>query len=115
MGKTVKQQYLLHMSSQYGELRPTIAKIGSGVWGTSANFNEFRVLASLLAHRRPTKLCTMFGRLLGYYNIYIFGGYRPRTEFRQVFSYRPIGCFPAVMWIMWVKVCEMFVILTSIS
>jgi len=26
------------------------------------------------AHRRPTKLCTMFGRLLGCYTIYTFSG-----------------------------------------
>jgi len=53
--KLVKQQYLLHMSAQYGELRPTIAaEIGSGVWGTPANFNGFRVLALLLqGHRSP--------------------------------------------------------------
>jgi len=50
--KIVKQQYLPHMSSQYGELRPT-----SGwdqfviVWGTTANFNGFR----LLQHRRSTE------------------------------------------------------------
>jgi len=42
--KLVKQQYLLYMSPQYGEL----AEIGSGVWGTPANFNRFRVLAALL-------------------------------------------------------------------
>jgi len=29
---------------------PLTAEIGSGVWGTSANFNGFRVLAALL-HR----------------------------------------------------------------
>jgi len=42
--KHVKQQYLLHMSAQYGELLPTI----SLVWGTPANFNGFLVLAALL-------------------------------------------------------------------
>jgi len=36
------------MSTQYGELGPLTAEIGSGVWGTSANFNGFRVFASLL-------------------------------------------------------------------
>jgi len=37
------------MSSQYGELRgPLAAEIGLPVWGTSANFNGFRVLAALL-------------------------------------------------------------------
>ena len=35
--KLVKQQYVLHKSSQYGEL-----------WGTPANFNGCRVLAALL-------------------------------------------------------------------
>jgi len=37
--KFVKQQYLLHMSLQYGELRPAIAaEIDPVVWGTPANF-----------------------------------------------------------------------------
>ena len=43
------------MSSQYGELRPMAAEIGSVVWGTPANFNWFRVLASLLQRRRSTE------------------------------------------------------------
>jgi len=38
------------MSLQYGELWPLMAEIGSGVWGTTANFNC--VLASLLQQRR---------------------------------------------------------------
>ena len=46
--KLVKQQYLPHTSSQYGELRPIAAEIGSVVWGAQANFNGFRVLAALL-------------------------------------------------------------------
>jgi len=46
--KLLKQQYLLHMSPQYGELRPLAAEIGLVVWVTPANFNEFRVLAALL-------------------------------------------------------------------
>jgi len=37
--KLVKQQYLLHMFSQYGELSPLTAEIHSGVLGTPANFN----------------------------------------------------------------------------
>ena len=44
--KLVKRQYLLRMSPQYGELDPLAAEIGSGVWGTPANFNGFRVLAA---------------------------------------------------------------------
>jgi len=31
---------------------PLTADIGSGVWGTLANFNGFRVLPSLLDRRR---------------------------------------------------------------
>jgi len=51
--KLVRQQYLLHMSLQYGELRPTIAaEIISLVWNTPVNFNGFRVLAALL-HGTP--------------------------------------------------------------
>ena len=46
--KPVKQQYVLQMSSQYAELQPLAAEIGLPVWGTPANFNGFRVLASLL-------------------------------------------------------------------
>ena len=37
-----------------------------------------------VAHRRPTKLCTMFGCLLGWYTVFIFGGSCPVTEFCQV-------------------------------
>jgi len=58
------------------------------VWGTAANFNGFRVLPSLywsdVAHRRPTKLCTMFGCLLGCYAIYTFSRALPLTEFCTV-------------------------------
>jgi len=46
--KFVKQQYLLHMSSQYGE-------VDWRVWGTPANFNGFRLLASLLQRRRSAE------------------------------------------------------------
>jgi len=47
--KLVKQQYLIYMSPQYGEHRPTIAsEIVSLVWGTPGNFNGFGVLSALL-------------------------------------------------------------------
>jgi len=46
--KTVKQQYVLYMSPQYGELGPLASEIGSTIWGTPANFNGFRVLEALL-------------------------------------------------------------------
>ena len=44
----VKQQYLPHMSLQYGDFGLLAAEIVSLVWGTPANFNEFHVLAALL-------------------------------------------------------------------
>jgi len=46
--KLVKQQYLLHMSSQHGELRPTNGWDRLASLGTPANFNGFHVLRSLL-------------------------------------------------------------------
>jgi len=46
--KIVKQQYLPHMSLQYGELSPLAAVIGPVVWGTPAIVNGFCVLAALL-------------------------------------------------------------------
>jgi len=54
--RTVEQQYLLHISSQYGELRPSTAEMGWRIWGTPANFNGFLVLASLLHRRRSTEV-----------------------------------------------------------
>ena len=49
--KGVKQQYLPtcpHIMANFG---PLTAEIGSGVWGTPANFNGFRVLAALPQRR----------------------------------------------------------------
>jgi len=54
---------------------PLAAEICWRVWGTPANFNGLCVLASLLHRRHSTEvnqLCTMFGRLLGWYAIYTF-------------------------------------------
>jgi len=47
--KIVKQQYVLQMSSQHMvNFCPLAAELGLPVWGTPANFNDFRVLAALL-------------------------------------------------------------------
>jgi len=69
------------MTSQYGEFRPTRGEIGSVVWNTPANFNGFRVLASLLQRRRLTEAnqtlhdaCPSPG-LVGLHCIYIFGAH----------------------------------------
>ena len=85
----VKRQYLYHMSQNMANVGPLTAEIDSGVWGTPANFNRFHVLPSLycseVAHRKPTKLCTMFSRLLGCYIVYTFlGGSCSLMEFCQV-------------------------------
>ena len=54
----LKQQYLLHTFSWYGG--PLAAEIDWRVWGTPANFNGFRVLASLLQRRRSTEVIHSF-------------------------------------------------------
>jgi len=48
---------------------PLAAEIGVLVWGTPANFNGFRLLhryCSDVAEWKPTKLCMMFVRFLGW-------------------------------------------------
>jgi len=67
---------------------PLAAEIGPVVWGTPANFNGFRVLASFLQRHRSTEANqTLHGvwpcpGLVHY--ICIFGGSCPVTEFCQV-------------------------------
>jgi len=65
---------------------PLTVEICWQVWGTPANFNGFASClryCSDVAHRRPTKLCTLFGRLLGWYRLYIFGGSCPWQNFAR--------------------------------
>jgi len=71
--KRVKQHYLLHTSSQYGELPLTsgwdrLAGLGQQI---STGFALWLRYCSDFAQRRSTKLCTMFLRLLSWYIIYI--------------------------------------------
>ena len=75
--KLIKQQYVLHMSPQHGELRPT--KGWDRFWslGHRSKFQRvsrlaFITAATLLTRGRPN--CTMFGRLLRWYTIYTFSG-----------------------------------------
>jgi len=89
--KLVNQQYLFHMSSQYGKLGPLAAEIGPVVWGTPANFNGFRVfLASLLQRRRSTEANQTLHdvwpspALLHYIHVYIFESSYAVTEFYEV-------------------------------
>ena len=63
-----------HNMMNFGALS---AEIDWRVCGTPANFNRFRAwlrYCSDVAHRRPTKLCTMFSCLLGCYTIHTFSG-----------------------------------------
>jgi len=76
---------------------PLTAEIGSGAWGTPANFNSFRVwlrYCSDITHWRPTILCTPFGRLLGWYTIYTFWGLLP-----------PDGILPGAKFTLLPKYC----------
>jgi len=70
--KLVKQQYLLHMSSQHGELRPANGWDRCGSLGApqqiSTGFTPWHRYCSDVAQRKPTKLCTVFGRLVGCYS-----------------------------------------------
>jgi len=64
---------------------PLTAESGLGVWGTPANFNGFRVLASLLQQRNSPEVnqtlhCLWLSPGLVHY-IYIFGGSCPLMEF----------------------------------
>jgi len=59
---------------------PLAVEICWRVWGTPANFNGFASClryCSDVAHRRRTKLCAMFGRLLGCYTMCTFSGALP--------------------------------------
>jgi len=77
------------MSSQYmANFCPLTVEIGSGVWGTPANFNGFRVLSSLLQRRRSPEANQTLHDVwpspgLVHY-IYIFGDSCPLMEFCPV-------------------------------
>jgi len=79
---------------------PLTAEIGSGVWGTPANFNGFRVLPSLLQRRRSPEANQALYDLspppaLVHY-IYIFGACCSLTEFCpvQISLYAQVLCSP---------------------
>jgi len=67
---------------------PLAAEIVLLVWGTPANFNRLRVLASLLQRRRSIEanqtLHDVWPSAARLHYIYIFGGCCPVTEFYQV-------------------------------
>jgi len=76
--KLVKQQYLLHMFSQYGERRPTS---GWDRFTSLGHPSKFQWVSGLGFVTAPTSLnrgqpnfAWMFGRLLHWYAIYTFLG-----------------------------------------
>ena len=74
---------------------PLAAEIGAPQRISTGFASCFRYCSGV-AHRRPTKLCTMFGRLLGWYTIYIFcGSSLSLTEFFEdaEFTLRPSLAF----------------------
>ena len=76
----------VHMSSQYGELRPTSGWDRFSLGRIPANFNGFRVLASLLHRRRSMDVnqslhdVLLSPWLVHYLYIHISGGSCPVTE-----------------------------------
>jgi len=87
IGELLEQQYLLHMSSQYGKPRPTngwdqLVSLGHPSKFELPHFVSWLRYCTDVSQRRSTKLCTMFGHLLSYSTqyrvhntrIYIFGG-----------------------------------------
>jgi len=86
--KTVKQQYVLQMSSEYDELRSLMTDTVWRLWCTPASFNGFASwlrYCTDVAQRRSTKLCMMLGCLCaGTLYIHTFVGSSPLTEFCQV-------------------------------
>jgi len=95
--KLVKQQYLLHMSTQYDELAPTSGwEQFTSLWHPSKFQRVLRVgfvtALTSLNGRQPN--CTMFCRLLGWHTtgiiIYSFRGSCPLREFCQVQNSFPV-------------------------
>jgi len=83
--KLVKQQYLLHMPSQYGELRSTNGRDRLAGLGHPSIFQWGSRLGSLLQRRRLTEvnqtLHDVWPSAGCVYYIYIFGGSCRLMEF----------------------------------
>jgi len=86
--KLVKKQYLLHMSSQYGELRPIRGWDRFISFGHPSKFQRGSRLGLLLQRRFSTEanqtLCDVWPSPGLVHYIYFLGGSCPVTEFCQV-------------------------------
>jgi len=74
---------------------PLMADIGLGVWGTqqiSTAFASCLRYCSDVALWRTTKLCTMIGRLLGWYTIYIYIHFRGLLTLAEFFHVQNSLC-----------------------
>ena len=87
------------MSSQYGELQPTNSWDRFWEFGApqqiSTSFAPWCHYCTDVAHRRPTKLCTMFGHLLGWYTIQALSGTLGKIHF----------AFKACILLYWLQQC----------
>ena len=82
------------MSSQHGNFGPLMAEIGWRVSGTQANFNEFRVLASLLQRHQPNFARCLAVSWAGTLHIHFRGLLSPNGILRGAkFTLRPILAF----------------------
>jgi len=95
--KIAKQQYLLHMFSQYGELRPTSGWDRLASLGHTSKFQQVSRLGLVTA---PTSLNEVNQTLhdvwpsMGWYTVYIFGGLAPnRILSGAKFTLRPSLAF----------------------
>ena len=61
-----------HNMANFGPLAPQIGREFGAPQQISTGFASWLPYCSDVAHRRPTKLCTIFGRLLGWYAVYTF-------------------------------------------
>ena len=82
---------------------PLMAEISSGVWGTPANFNQFRILTSLLHRRHSTEvnqnLHDVWPSLGLVHYIYIFKALAPDGILpRAKFTLRPSVAFSYIHW-----------------
>jgi len=82
--KNLLSSYVLHMFHTMANFGPLAAEIGSGVWGTPANFNGFRILSALLHASLVvgvTKLCGVEQRALPIFSrVAITLGIRPHSS-----------------------------------
>jgi len=111
--KNVKLQYILHISHNMVNFGPLAAEIGFPNWGTPANFNGFRLLASLL-HRRHSleanqTLHDVWPSPGLVHCIYIFRGSCHLREFCQVQNSLCVEVLPCPILALeqwtWAKLC----------